>query len=104
MILFCFVSLGMQPRACVSQRWEEVWRMLDGGGGRLATGSCSSQRVATMTVARQEPSNKDIMCYFPLLVCRHFGDLQPLLCMCASACVCARHTLASTPVGSTRLG
>lgn len=112
-ISFCFVNLGAQPRACVSLRgffWVEGvgetgkagWWMLDKGeewrvgGGRLATRSCLSQWVATMTVARQEPSNKDIRCYFPLLVCRHFSGLQPLLCMC----VCAR-TFASTPVSST---
>lgn len=60
--------------------------------GCLATRSCLSQQVATMTVARREPGNKDIRCYFPLLVCGHFR--RPPM---AAVCVCV---LTSAPVSS----
>lgn len=49
--------------------------------GCLATGSCLSQQVATMTSARQESGNKDIRCCFPLLVCGHFPK-PPVAAVC----------------------
>lgn len=55
--------------------------------GCLATGSCLSQQVATMTVARRESGNKDIRCYFPLLVCGHF-HWPPTAAVCVYNIVC----------------
>lgn len=59
--------------------------------GCLATGSCLSQQVPTLTVARREPGNKDIRCYFPLLVCGHFHRRpMAIVCVCVCVRVCTR--------------
>lgn len=77
LLLYLSVSLSPQNFPTICHRSSSC----------LATGSCLSQQVATMTVARREPGNKDIRCYFPLLVCGHFRRL-PTAAVCVWVCVC----------------
>lgn len=85
-IIFLFIMAWLHSP--IGLRLVTLPMVCHGSSGCLATGSCLSQQVATMTVARWEPSNKDIRCYLPLLVCRHFIDLWELQCVFVhSACV-----------------
>lgn len=77
---FILLSYGDESslRSSVSLPVHNFPAVCHRSSGFLATGSCLSRQVATMTVARWEPGNKDIRCRFPLLACGHFIDTQQL--------------------------